>query len=80
MRSKVDFLDRDGVLNSDVSVIVSVFAVRIADTVSDPLPFMQKCAETLSVKPMAKLLWASPRDSKKLQTSRVFLLFISSTK
>ena len=49
-------------LNSDVSAIVSVFAGRIADTGSDPLPLMQKCAETLSVKPKAKLLWASPRE------------------
>ena len=62
MTSKVVFLDRDGVLNSDVSAIVSVFAGRIADTGSDPLPLMQKCAETLSVKPKAKRLWASPRE------------------
>ena len=49
-------------LNSDVSVIVSVFAGRIADTGMDPLPLMKECVETLSVKPKAKLLWASPRE------------------
>jgi transaldolase len=49
-------------LNSDVSAIVSVFAGRIADTGMDPLPLMKECVETLSVKPKAKLLWASPRE------------------
>ena len=49
-------------LNSDVLAIVSVFAGRIADTGMDPLPLMKECAETLSVKPKAKLLWASPRE------------------
>ena len=49
-------------LNSDVLAIVSVFAGRIADTGMDPLPLMKECVETLSVKPKAKLLWASPRE------------------
>lgn len=42
--------------------IVSVFAGRIADTGRDPIPYMKKYREMLTVRPLAKLLWASPRE------------------
>jgi transaldolase len=42
--------------------IISVFAGRIADTGVDPVPYMLKAKEILSVKPQLKLLWASSRE------------------
>jgi len=44
------------------SVIISVFAGRIADTGVDPVPHMKHSLEILSSKPLAQLLWASPRE------------------
>lgn len=44
------------------SVIISVFAGRIADTGVDPVPHMKRSLEILSSKPLAQLLWASPRE------------------
>ncbi|WP_339854187.1 transaldolase [uncultured Nisaea sp.] len=49
-------------LSADTSAIVSVFAGRIADTGRDPVPMMQRCKDILNGKPMAQLLWASPRE------------------
>ncbi len=49
-------------LAPNVPAIVSVFAGRIADTGVDPLPIMASCLDILSVRPMAQLLWASPRE------------------
>jgi len=43
--------------------ILSVFAGRIADSGIDPLPIMTEAASHLSrVRPLAELLWASPRE------------------
>lgn len=50
------------VLNSTVPAIVSVFAGRIADTGVDPLPLMRECLQIVKSRPLAKLLWASPRE------------------
>lgn len=41
---------------------VSVFAGRIADTGRDPIPLMQESVEILKTRPMAELIWASPRE------------------
>lgn len=49
-------------LRADVAGIVSVFAGRIADTGRDPVPLMAEAAKIVAKKPMAKLLWASPRE------------------
>jgi len=49
-------------LRPDVPAIVSVFAGRIADTGRDPVPVMQEALEILRPLPLAKLLWASPRE------------------
>jgi transaldolase len=42
--------------------IVSVFAGRVADTGVDPVPLMTEAAKTVRRKPLAELLWASPRE------------------
>lgn len=49
-------------LAPNVPAIVSVFAGRIADTGRDPIPVMRNCLHTLSARPRAELLWASPRE------------------
>jgi transaldolase len=49
-------------LTPETRSIVSVFAGRIADTGTDPLPHMIACREELSSNPKAELLWASPRE------------------
>jgi transaldolase len=49
-------------LNADVPAIVSVFAGRIADTGRDPVPIMRDALSSMRKKPLAKLLWASPRE------------------
>jgi transaldolase len=49
-------------LNEDVPAIVSVFAGRIADTGRDPVPIMRESLSAMRKKPLAKLLWASPRE------------------
>lgn len=50
------------VLNPDVPAIASVFAGRVADTGTDPVPMMQAAATALKDCPKAELLWASPRE------------------
>ncbi len=42
--------------------IISVFAGRIADTGSDPIPIMREALEILRGNPNIELLWASPRE------------------
>ena len=50
------------VLDSNVAAFVSVFAGRIADTGLDPIPIMRRSLELLEEKPLAELIWASPRE------------------
>lgn len=50
--------------------IVSVFAGRIADTGTDPVPLMQAALELLAPFPAEELLWASPRDPQRLPSRR----------
>jgi transaldolase len=56
VRSVVDVLD------PAVPAIVSVFAGRIADTGRDPVPLMREALAIVRTKPLARLLWASPRE------------------
>lgn len=49
-------------LDAETPAIVSVFAGRIADSGIDPIPHMRTALEILKEKPMAELLWASPRE------------------
>lgn len=44
------------------SAIISVFAGRIADTGVDPLPLMRDALTIMKARPMAELIWASPRE------------------
>ena len=41
---------------------ISVFAGRIADTGSDPVPIMRHALKIMQARPQAELLWASPRE------------------
>ncbi len=50
------------VLDPGVPAIVSVFAGRIADTGRDPVPLMKEAVAIMKQKPLARLLWASPRE------------------
>lgn len=45
-----------------VPAIISVFAGRIADTGVDPMGHMRAAADIMAARPMAELLWASPRE------------------
>jgi transaldolase len=49
-------------LDPRTPAIVSVFAGRIADTGRDPVPLMREVASIVAERPMAELLWASPRE------------------
>lgn len=49
-------------LDSNVAAFVSVFAGRIADTGLDPILIMKRSLELLEKKPLAELIWASPRE------------------
>ncbi|MBX4200303.1 transaldolase [Candidatus Parcubacteria bacterium] len=49
-------------LNPNTRAVVSVFAGRIADTGLDPVPVMQDALGILHERPLAELLWASPRE------------------
>lgn len=42
--------------------IVSVFAGRVADTGRDPVPLMAEAVKVLQARPLAELIWASPRE------------------
>ncbi|HEX4242327.1 MAG TPA: transaldolase [Steroidobacteraceae bacterium] len=49
-------------LSPAVQSFVSVFAGRIADTGTDPLPLMSSALELLRANPHAELIWASCRE------------------
>jgi transaldolase len=49
-------------LHGETPAVVSVFAGRIADTGVDPVPLMREAVGILESRPVAKLLWASPRE------------------
>ncbi|MBO6784091.1 MAG: transaldolase [Alphaproteobacteria bacterium] len=49
-------------LDADTAAVVSVFAGRIADAGTDPVPLMRDYKQIVSAKPKAELLWASPRE------------------
>jgi len=49
-------------LSSKTPAIVSIFAGRIADTGTDPVPVMRQALSIMKDKPKAELLWASPRE------------------
>ncbi len=49
-------------LNPEVPAYVSVFAGRIADTGIDPLPLMKEVVNIAKAKPLAEVIWASPRE------------------
>ena len=44
-------------------VIVSIFAGRIADTGTDPMPIMKKAVKDFAGHSGTKILWASPREA-----------------
>lgn len=50
------------VLNPALPAVVSIFAGRIADTGSDPMPVMRASREILAGLPRTELLWASVRE------------------
>ena len=49
-------------LDPNIPSYVSVFAGRVADTGSDPVPMMAKSVEILKAAPASELIWASPRE------------------
>lgn len=49
-------------LTGETPSVVSVFAGRIADTGSDPVPMVTEAARVVHALPAAELLWASPRE------------------
>src|SRR5688572_18584983 len=49
-------------LHPQVPAVVSIFAGRIADTGSDPVPVMREARNILAGQPKAELLWASVRE------------------
>ncbi len=51
-----------GGLESDVPAFVSLFAGRIADTGRDPVPLVRQAVGFLESVPLARLIWASPRE------------------
>lgn len=49
--------------NSNLDIILSIFAGRIADTGLDPIPLMKKAVDYKSGNENIKILWASPREA-----------------
>jgi transaldolase len=49
-------------LSGETPAIISVFAGRIADTGTDPVPVMRQALTIMKARPKAELLWASPRE------------------
>jgi len=49
-------------LHAQAPAFISVFAGRIADTGTDPVPLMRECLAVLKDRPQAELLWASVRE------------------
>jgi transaldolase len=56
VRDVVDALD------PRVPAIISIFAGRIADTGRDPIPIVEEALRIARAKPLAQVLWASPRE------------------
>ena len=50
------------VVSPDTPSILSVFAGRIADTGVDPVPHMKEAVSIAAARPLAEILWASPRE------------------
>lgn len=57
-------------LHPNVPGIVSVFAGRIADTGVDPMPIMRATVAMAARKPLAEVLWASPREVLNIYQAR----------
>lgn len=49
-------------LSLSTPAIISIFAGRIADTGQDPVPIMEQAVKIIQEKPLAELIWASPRE------------------
>lgn len=49
-------------LASNMPSYISVFAGRVADTGRDPVPMMSSAIDIMKDKPLAELIWASPRE------------------
>jgi transaldolase len=49
-------------LSLSTPAIISIFAGRIADTGQDPVPIMEQAVKIMQDKPLAELIWASPRE------------------
>jgi len=49
-------------LNPEIESNISIFAGRIADTGTDPVPVMENCLQVAKGNLNAKLIWASPRE------------------
>jgi transaldolase len=49
-------------LDPRVPAIISIFAGRIADTGRDPIPIVEESLRIARAKPLAQVLWASPRE------------------
>ncbi len=49
-------------LNPDTPAILSIFAGRIADTGTDPVPLLREAIKMAGIRPKAEVLWASPRE------------------
>jgi transaldolase len=57
-------------VDEDTPAIVSVFAGRIADTGVDPMPIMRAAVAIAARKPLAEVLWASPREVLNIHQAR----------
>lgn len=51
-----------GALEANTPAIISIFAGRIADTGRDPIPIVEESLRIALAKPLAQVLWASPRE------------------
>lgn len=49
-------------LAPETAAYVSIFAGRIADTGVDPMPIVARSLEILRPRPLAEVIWASPRE------------------
>ena len=49
-------------LDPETPAILSVFAGRVADSGRDPVPHMKAVVELASSRPLAQVMWASPRE------------------
>ena len=49
-------------ISKDSKVIISIFAGRIADTGTDPIPYMEEAVELFRGHKNVEILWASPRE------------------